>query len=342
LPAHSSATGADLHEAKRLKEPARVVSVTNVSLAVPGATIDSVALVSGDRILLTGQTAPAENGPYTWAGAATLLVRTPDADSAADFPLGWIIYVREGTTYGSTFWVYTQSATVTLGSTSLTFSNISTLGATGPTGPQGTVGPQGIPGPPGTFTVSGAPPYINIQDQKTRNTSGQGLASGAWRTRTLNTFMSNQLNLAILNTSTNQFTLPAGTYRCRISAPTYFVRSHQARLQDITGSGTLLTGTTEFNDAAGSGNNTPSTITGIFGLRAVTTLEVQTQVSQTNNTNGGGLAANFGVEVYTVAEFWLEAGPPPFFGAVLDMPIRRPWTPLPREGTIEHSIDTTP
>ena len=340
MPAHSSATGADLHEAKRLKEPARVVSVTNISLAVPGATIDSVALASGDRILLTGQTAPAENGPYTWAGAATLLVRTPDADSAADFPLGWIIYVREGTTYGSTFWVYTQSATVTLGSTSLTFSNVSALGPTGPTGPQGVQGLAGSPGPPGSFLVSGAAPHICIEDRKTQNTQGGGFTSGADQIRTLTQISEDTNSLARL--ASNQFTLPAGTYRYDISAPAYNVGSHQAMLWTVTGGAVIRRGSTEYSQTGADATMSCSRIRGRMGLRSAETFEVRHRCQSTRGTAGFCVAANFGYEVYTVVDLWLEGGPPPFFGAVLDMPIRRPWQPLPREGTIEHSIDTTP
>jgi len=337
LPAHSSATGADLHEAKRLKEPARVVSVTNISLAVPGATIDSVALVSGDRILLTGQAAPAENGPYTWAGAAVALVRTPDADSAADFPLGWIIYVREGTTYGSTFWVYTQSATVTLGSTSLTFSNIAALGPTGPTGL------QGLPGPPGAILVTGATPYICIKDQKATSQTSGTFTSGAFQTRTLNTITSDSAGLASLDLATSRFTLPAGTYRCNIKCPAVSVDRHQARLQNITAAATVLTGTSESNPSSAGGSGGSSIIADKFSIRSSSTFEVQHRCQTTATTRGFGFESGFGaIEVYTVAEFWLEAGPPPFFGTALDMPIRRPWQPLPREGTIEHSIDTTP
>jgi hypothetical protein len=322
-------------------------STATVSLAAPGATIDGVTLASGDRVLLKDQTAPAENGIYVWTGAATLLTRSVDADSAADFPLGWFVYVREGTTNVRSIWVYTQTAAVTLGSTSLTFSNISTLGATGPTGatgPAGVAGVQGSPGPPGTLTVTGAPPYICIQDQKPDGTGGGAFTTGAWRTRALNTFLANDQNLAVLDRTLNQITLNAGTYRCSISVPAFSVNDHQARLQNITGGGTLVQGQTARAPAAGS-MGTSALVAGLFALRSATVVEVQHRCETTNGTDGFGRTTNFtsdGPEVYTIAEFWLWAGPPPFFGAVLDMPIRRPWTPLPREGTIEHSLDTTP
>src|SRR5262249_7552192 len=82
---HSLATGADLHEAKRIKRDCRVVATANVTVSSPGGTIDSVTLSSGDRVLLSGQTAPAENGIYAFNGASFALTRTSDASNTADF-----------------------------------------------------------------------------------------------------------------------------------------------------------------------------------------------------------------------------------------------------------------
>lgn len=121
MPLHANAAGLDLHESKRQKEPVRAASTATVTLATPGTTLDGVTLAVGDRILLKNQAAPAENGIYTWADSAVALVRTPDVDSAADFVYGFIVYVREGTVNASTLWLFTQTAAITLGTTSLTF-----------------------------------------------------------------------------------------------------------------------------------------------------------------------------------------------------------------------------
>jgi len=85
--------------------------------------MDGVSLSSGDRVLLKNQSTTSQNGIYTWAGSSTLLVRTPDADSASDFVYGFQIYVREGTANAATYWMYTQSSAVTLETTSLTFAS---------------------------------------------------------------------------------------------------------------------------------------------------------------------------------------------------------------------------
>jgi len=119
--AHSQAAGLDLHEDKRIKQPVRVAAITNVSLSSPGASIDGVSLSTGDRVLLTGQTAPAENGIRIWSGASSLLQRASDAASNTDFVYGFKVYVREGTASGASYWTFTQSAAVTVDTTALTF-----------------------------------------------------------------------------------------------------------------------------------------------------------------------------------------------------------------------------
>ncbi len=54
------------------------VATGNVSLAAPGATIDGVTLVTGNRILLTGQTTASQNGYWVWTGSAAALTRPAD------------------------------------------------------------------------------------------------------------------------------------------------------------------------------------------------------------------------------------------------------------------------
>ena len=121
MTAHSTLAGLELHEDKRIKQPARAVATANLSLSAPGSTIDGVSLSSGDRILLTNQSTVAQNGLYVWSGASTLLSRTSDASSTTDFVYGFKVYIREGTSFSGTYWTYTQSATVTVGTTALTF-----------------------------------------------------------------------------------------------------------------------------------------------------------------------------------------------------------------------------
>ena len=86
-----------------------VVSTANVVLD-GGAprTVDSVSLVVGARILVNGQTAPAENGIYAvtveGSGADGTWVRTSDLSSADAIYLNTMCFVTEGATYANTFW----------------------------------------------------------------------------------------------------------------------------------------------------------------------------------------------------------------------------------------------
>ena len=93
--------------------------------------------------------------------------------------------------------------------------------------------------------------------------------------------------------STNQITLPSGTYRCRIQCPAYSVNKHKARLYNITNAAVLLLGSSQRNPAAGN-HTVPSIIIGRFKLAATKVLEVQHRCETTLATNGLGVAAGFG------------------------------------------------
>jgi hypothetical protein len=100
------------------KSPVRAVSTSNITLS--GAqTIDGVSIIAGDRVLVAGQTTGANNGIYVAAAGAW--ARSTDADTSAEVKAGTALFVDEGTTYGDTQWVLTTNDAITLGTTSLTF-----------------------------------------------------------------------------------------------------------------------------------------------------------------------------------------------------------------------------
>lgn len=121
---HSLLTGTSVHEAKRYKEPVRVASTANVTLSGPGSAIDGVTLSVSDRVLLKDQSTASQNGIYLFQGAASALTRATDADEAADYFGGFLVYVSQGTTLGTSIWRYTTVGAITLGSTSLTFTRL--------------------------------------------------------------------------------------------------------------------------------------------------------------------------------------------------------------------------
>ena len=104
------------------KDSVRVATTANGTLASAfqnGASVDGVSLVTGNRILLKNQTAPAENGVYT-VNASGAPTRATDADSAGELD-GTAVFVQEGTTQQDTAWVLTTNPPITIGTTGLTF-----------------------------------------------------------------------------------------------------------------------------------------------------------------------------------------------------------------------------
>ena len=82
----------------------------HVTIGSPPAEIDGITLNSGDRVLLTAQNNPVENGIYIFSGAA--LIRPLDENLASgykDLPIGSHVFVVEGTTNGETEWTLESS-----------------------------------------------------------------------------------------------------------------------------------------------------------------------------------------------------------------------------------------
>lgn len=116
------------------KDDVRATTTGNVTLSAP-QTIDGVALVAGDRVLVKNQTTASENGIYQVnAGAWT---RTTDADSNAEVSRGMTVTVLEGTNKGTgsaqgnpITYTLTTSGAIVLGTTALSFSTVGGAGGT--------------------------------------------------------------------------------------------------------------------------------------------------------------------------------------------------------------------
>lgn len=84
------------------KDSVRVSTQGNLNLAAPGATIDGITMVSGDRFLARSQSTASQNGIYVWNGSATPATRSLDASTFAELE-GAVTTVEEGTDAGATF-----------------------------------------------------------------------------------------------------------------------------------------------------------------------------------------------------------------------------------------------
>ncbi|KPN92497.1 phage tail protein [Pseudomonas nunensis] len=103
------------------KQSVCVATTANITLAAP-QTIDGVAVVAGDRVLVKNQTAAKDNGIYVAAVAGW--VRSKDADVSADVTSGLIVSVEQGATLADTRWQLITDGAIILGTTALTFQNV--------------------------------------------------------------------------------------------------------------------------------------------------------------------------------------------------------------------------
>lgn len=103
------------------KQSVRVATTANIVLS--GAqTIDGVAVIAGDRVLVKSQTLAKDNGIYVAANGAW--VRAKDADASVEVTSGLSVPVEEGATLANTFWQLITDGVIVLGTTALTFQDV--------------------------------------------------------------------------------------------------------------------------------------------------------------------------------------------------------------------------
>lgn len=110
------------------KASVRVATTANITLSSPGSSIDGVSLSSGDRVLVKNQTTASQNGIYEWVGASSTMVRAGDFRENKDVTTGISVYVEDGTVNKQKTFTLTTTGSITVGSTSLSFSRLSSGG----------------------------------------------------------------------------------------------------------------------------------------------------------------------------------------------------------------------
>lgn len=149
----------------------------------------------------------------------------------------------------------------------------------------------------------GAPDVV-LEDQRSANVDGGTFTAGADRTRTLNTEVRDALNICTL--SSNQFTLPAGTYYMEWRCPAYAVDGHQSMLYNVTAATVSARGSTAYGSNATS-VQTESRGSAVVTVAGSTAFEIRHRCVTTRSTTGFGIAANLGTEVYTTVKIWKVA-----------------------------------
>lgn len=107
-----------------VKQSVRVATTADITLSGT-QTIDGVAVVAGDRVLVKNESTPADNGIYVVAAGAWS--RATDADSSTNVTPGMFVFVEEGSQADSG-WVLSTDSPITLGSTALSFAQFSGAG----------------------------------------------------------------------------------------------------------------------------------------------------------------------------------------------------------------------
>ena len=146
---------------------------------------------------------------------------------------------------------------------------------------------------------------LHVRDEKASGSGGGTLTLGAWRTRTLNTVMTNEISGASL--TSNQIILPSGTYYIQASSPSAYVNETKAKLRNITDSTDVLIGQSLYSDNASGVIFTPSMVIGRFTITSQKTFELQHRSAATYGS-GFGIASSFSVvEVYADVQIWKVA-----------------------------------
>ena len=118
-------TGLDFKDSVRL---ATTANGTLGSAFANGQSVDGTTLSTGDRILLKDQSTASENGIYT-VNASGAPTRATDFDSTAEVTAGAFVFVEAGTQNADSGFVLTTDGAITVGSTSIAFTQFSGAGS---------------------------------------------------------------------------------------------------------------------------------------------------------------------------------------------------------------------
>ena len=145
--------------------------------------------------------------------------------------------------------------------------------------------------------------YAIIADQKSSGTNGGTFTSGAWYTRDLNTEIADADG--IVSISSNQFTLQAGTYLIKASAPAYRSQDHMIKLYQTSGTqADIAFGTSAYTNIQAI---TRSFLNVRVTISGSTTYEIRHKCTTTISGNGFGESTGLAVEKYLIVEIYKES-----------------------------------
>lgn len=120
---------AGLNGSVGFKAPCRAATTAAITLSGQ-QTIDGVAIVAGDRVLVKNQNSAVDNGIYIASTGAWS--RALDFNGVRDARNGTMVYVTNGSTNGAKVWAMSATDPVTVGTTAITFSSVLNITAASP------------------------------------------------------------------------------------------------------------------------------------------------------------------------------------------------------------------
>lgn len=273
----------------------QVAALTNPLPVTSGGTGVTTSTGTGANVL---NNAPSFTGGITVAGG--IAGNASSATVASSLTPGGTIGITGDLTYTSpTFTGATVSAAGTLATVN---GNVGSF-----TNASITVNAKGLITAASSGSAPYVPTYAEFQEQQASGTpSGNTTILGAtWTQRVLNTTMANTIAGASL--TSNQITLPAGTYQIRAfssSAGNGTTGRSAIRLRNITDSTTPIVGANTANPANSTINATPQ-LSGTITLAASKVLELD--VYSTTTGSGGNAITSGEAEVYTDVQIFKVA-----------------------------------
>jgi len=146
---------------------------------------------------------------------------------------------------------------------------------------------------------------LHVRDEKAYNVHGGASISGI-QTRVFNTVKTNEITGASL--SSNQITLPAGTYYFTATAPNYRTDYSAILLYNVTDSSIILSSNTEYPYAPSSGLSTCN-VSGRFTIASQKVLELRNYTQTAQSSHGLGLKVNEStlISVFADLQIWKVA-----------------------------------
>lgn len=116
------------------KNSVKVATTGPVTLSAP-QTIDTVALIAGDRVLVKDQASAIANGIYVVASGAW--TRATDFDDSVEVTTGAAITIEQGSANGDSVQILTTDSVITVGTTALAFTRLGGAGVSYTAGANG-------------------------------------------------------------------------------------------------------------------------------------------------------------------------------------------------------------